>query len=207
MRRNPLGLDEPVKRRRRAVGTVSSEPVGPETKSLGGALDHGSGCAHLGLPDRARRFDIEDDRGLQVDQIVICISEERVSFVSAGPLRCRIGPGDELRRDLAGRTPGGLVESVEILPYGTPARSERRPICTFCAGDGPLLVGVGRDQTGIDRKSLPANEPFLDTTAHHSLEDMPERIAVTKSTMAVLRDSRVIRYPAVQAEPTEPAVG
>jgi len=69
------------------------------------------------------------------------------------------------------------------------------PVGMLCAGDRPLLVGVRGDQAGIHRKSLAANEPFLDTAADHGLENMSERIAVTKAAMTVLREGGVIRHP------------
>jgi len=77
----------------------------------------------------------------------------------------------------------------------------------LCAGDRPLLVSVGGYQAGVHRKSLAADKPFLNTAAHHRLKDMPERIAVAKAAMAVLREGGVIRHMAVQTEPTKPAIG
>jgi hypothetical protein len=40
-----------------------------------------------GLADRARGFNIHDHAALDVDQIVVGISEERRPFEGAGPLR------------------------------------------------------------------------------------------------------------------------
>jgi hypothetical protein len=57
------------------------------------------------------------------------------------------------------------------------------------------------------RKSLAADQPLLDTSAHYRLEDMPERIAVTKPTVPVLRKGGMIRHRTVQAEPAEPPIG
>jgi hypothetical protein len=72
-----------------------------------------SGGADLGLADCACRLDVENDRGLQIDQIIVRIGEERVSFVSAGPLCCGIGLADELRHDLAGPTPKTLDQHID----------------------------------------------------------------------------------------------
>jgi hypothetical protein len=49
----------------------------------------------------------------QIDQIIVRIGEERVSFVSAGPLCCGIGLADELRHDLAGPTPKTLNQHID----------------------------------------------------------------------------------------------
>ena len=78
----------------------------------------------------------------------------------------------------------GLVQSAKILPHSTTA-GETSPVCMLCAGDGPLLVGISRDQASIYRKSLAADQPLLDTSAHHRFEDMPERIAVAEPTVPV----------------------
>src|SRR6266481_4770644 len=110
-----------------------------------------------------------------------------MSSVSTSPLCCGIGSGDELRYGLAGGTPCGIVKRVEIFPHRAATRREAAPVDGLSAGDGSLLVGVGGDQAGIHRKSFATNQPFLNTAAHHSLEDIPERIAIPEATMAVLR--------------------
>ena len=58
---------------------------------------------HLVLPDRSRRFDINDDRVLDIDQIVGGVSEEGLSTMGSGPARLRIGRRDELWRALSDR--------------------------------------------------------------------------------------------------------
>src|SRR5437879_2886813 len=123
----------------------------------------------------------------------------------AGPLRCRIGWRDELRHGLAGCAPCGLIQCVEILPYGAPVGGEAAPVHRLCTGDRPLLVGIGRDQAGVHRKSLAADEPLLNAAVHHGLEYVPKRFALPKTAMAVLREGRVIRYVALQTEPAKPA--
>lgn len=96
----------------------------------------------------------------------------------------RIGLGDELRHRLAGRAPCGLVQGVEILPHGAPAGGEATPVSVLCAGDRPLLVGVGGDQAGVHRKSLAADKPLLDTAARRGArprgaEKMPNGLQPT----------------------------
>lgn len=83
-----------MQRRGRSVGADGGKPLRLEPEAIGSAFGYGSRRADLGLADRARRLDVENDRGLQVDQIVVCIGEERVSFVSAGPLCRWIGSGE-----------------------------------------------------------------------------------------------------------------
>src|SRR5256885_124690 len=101
------------------------------------------------------------------------------------------------------RTPGYAA----LFPWARPTNPAKGPIRMLCTGDRPLLVGVGRDQAGVHRKSFAADQSFLDTAAHHRLEDMPERIAVAKPTVTVLREGGVIRHGTIQAEPAEPPIG
>ena len=56
-------------------------------------------------------------------------------------------------------------------------------------------------------KSLATDEPLRNTAADHRLNAMPERIAVTKAAMAVLREGGVVRHRIIQAEPAKPAIG
>ena len=55
--------------------------------------------------------------GLQVDEIIVGISEERQAFHRAGPLRRWIRWRHKLWRDVCRRAKGGVIESREILLY------------------------------------------------------------------------------------------
>src|SRR4029453_12132434 len=90
------------------------------------------------------------------------------------PLRRGIGARDEFRLDLAGGAPCGVVERVEIFLHRTARRGERWPIHGLRAGNRTLLVGVGRNQAGVDREALAANQAFLDATADDSFKNIPE---------------------------------
>jgi hypothetical protein len=69
---------------------------------LTGAVEQCCPCrTDLGLPDSSRRLDIDEDRGLQVDQVVVGVGKEGMPFASAGPLCGRIRLGDKLRYRLA----------------------------------------------------------------------------------------------------------
>jgi inactivated superfamily I helicase len=69
-----------------------------------------------------------------------------------------------------------------------------------------LLIGVSRNQAGVDRKSVGADQALCDATLHHALEQPTQRIALAKAPVSVLRERRVIRDSAVQSEPAEPAI-
>ena len=70
-----------------------------------------------------------------------------------------------------------------------------------------LLVGIGLDQAGIDRKAFAADQPLVHAAPHHRLEQVAEEIALAKAAMAVLGEGGVVRHLALQAEAAEPAVG
>ena len=70
-----------------------------------------------------------------------------------------------------------------------------------------VLVGVGRDQAGIDRKAFAADQTFVDAASHDRLEQAPQEIALAEAAVPVLREGRVVGHIAVQPEPTEPAIG
>jgi inactivated superfamily I helicase len=66
-----------------------------------------------------------------------------------------------------------------------------------------LLIGVGRNQAGVNRKPVGADQALCDATLHHALEQPTQRIALAEAAVAVLRERRVIRNSAVQSDPAE----
>src|ERR1700727_476056 len=119
MWRDALLLDEPVQHRSRPVSGIPDKPPRLETKALLRSLDHRPRRSDLGLANGAGGLDINDDAELHVDEIVIGVREERRSLVSAGPLGRGIGWRDELRHNVAGRTPRRIVEGRQILLHCT----------------------------------------------------------------------------------------
>jgi hypothetical protein len=203
MRLDPALMHQPGEVLGRAVGAIGGEPNRPEAEAFLGSLNHGSGRADLGLPDGATGLDIDDDGVVEVDQIVGGVSEEGVALQGSGPLRRRIGARDELRLRLAGRAPGGFVEGVEILADRAARPGEIVPIDRLGRFRRALLVGVGPDQAGIDRKAFAADEPFRDAAPNRRLEQFAQEITVTEAAMPVLREGRVIRDVAFEPEPAE----
>jgi len=72
---------------------------------------------------------------------------------------------------------------------------------------GALLVGIGFDQAGVDGEPVPTNQPFHHAAPDHRLEHLAQQVAVAEAAMPVLGEGRVVRHVAVEAEPTEPAIG
>ena len=81
---------------------------------------------------------------------------------AAGPLSRGIRWRDELWHNLAGGTPGGLIEGVEIFPNGATSPRQLRPIDVIRACNRALFIGVGCDQTGIDGEALTTDEALTE---------------------------------------------
>src|SRR4029079_18097430 len=148
-----------------------------------------------------RRLDIDDDRRLQVDQVVVGVGKERMPFVSAGPLGGRIRPGDELRYRLAGCAPGRLIQGIEIFPDGSARPGNGLPVDIIRPGSRALLVGIGSNQAGIDSKGRTINQPFCHAASDHGLEQLAQQIAIAEAAMPILGEGRVVRHPAIETEP------
>ncbi len=73
IRLDALILDQPGEVRRRAVGGVRHQFLGPETEALLRPLKHPALCGHLSLPHRSRRFNVDDHRVIEIDQIVATV--------------------------------------------------------------------------------------------------------------------------------------
>ena len=58
----------------------------------------------------------------------------------------------------------------------------------LAAWNRSLLFGVGRDQAGVDRKPVGADQALGDAALRHALEQPTQRIALTKASMSVLRE-------------------
>src|ERR1700693_5661770 len=171
MRRDVLFLHQPGEDLRRSVGFVGAKPPWLQTEAGLRSVEHGLGRTNLGWPADACRLDIDDDRRLEVDQIVVGVGKEGVPLVSARPLRRGVRRRDELRNNLAGRAPGGVIERVEIFPHGAPRRRPLLPIDLIGACKRALLVGVSRDQAGVDGETFTADQALGDRALHHQLEE------------------------------------
>src|SRR3990170_3657704 len=143
---------------------------------------------------------------MHVDEIVVGIGEECRTAQRAGPLRRRIGRRDELRHDIGSSAPGGVIECRQVfpdrsrgslrIPLGVPIQSRNRA----------LAVGIRLDEAGVDRKTLAAYQTLSDAALHHRLEQMAENVALPETTVAVLREGRVIGHLAFQAQSAEPPI-
>ena len=97
-------------------------------------------------------LDVDDHSELHIDEIVVGVGEKRRSSHRAGPLGSRVGRRDELRRDLAGRTEGRVIEGCQVLLHGAARSLGITRLLPFRARDRTLLVGISYNQARIDRK-------------------------------------------------------
>src|SRR4029079_2022870 len=95
-------MHAPTKHLARAIGAVAQEPRWVEIEAFLRAFDHAPCGKNFGLSDRCRRFDIDDDRILDVEQIVGRIGKEGLPAMGSGPACRRISRRDELGNDLGG---------------------------------------------------------------------------------------------------------
>jgi hypothetical protein len=70
-----------------------------------------------------------------------------------------------------------------------------------------LAVSIGDDHAGVDGEGFAAHQPLGHAARHHRLEHSAQKIAIAEAAMAVLGEGRVVGHVAVEAQPTEPAIG
>ena len=70
-----------------------------------------------------------------------------------------------------------------------------------------LAVSIGDDHAGVDGEGFAAHQPLGHAARHHRLEHLAQKIAVAEAAVAVLGERRVVGHVAVDAQPTEPAIG
>ena len=105
----------------------------------------------------------------------------------------RIRRRDELRRDLARPTKGGVIEGCKILLHSAACVFGGTLLGPLGSRDRTLLVGVRHDQAGIGRKPFAADQPCRNARFHDMLEDTAENITVTEPLIAGARERREIR--------------
>ena len=108
MRFDPLLFHQPTIHLVSAASAIAGEMLWIEAKAHHHPLDHGARGTNLSLAKGTRRFDIDDNRVVDIDQIVGGLGKERRPAMSSGPLSSRIRWRDELRLDLACSTNNGI---------------------------------------------------------------------------------------------------
>src|SRR6185312_6186260 len=140
--RDLLLVDDPIERFGRTISRVGGKVVRLEIEALFGPLDHRLCGADLSLTHGSRRFDINDDAELDINEIIIGISKECWPAHRTGPLRGPIARRDELRCHIARRTKCGIIKGRQILSRG----AARGLGDAFDAGYRSLLFGVSDNE-------------------------------------------------------------
>src|SRR5450631_2275983 len=206
MWRDALLLDEPVQHRSGSVSGIADKTLRLEAKALLCSLDHGLRRADLGLANGAGRLDIDDDAELHIDQIIVGVSEECRPLVSAGPLGRGIGRRDELRDDVAGRTPRRFVEARQILLHGTAGPRRIAIPAPILTCDRTLLIGVSLDQARVDCKAFAANQTGRKARVDDPFEHAAKNISFAKALVAGTRECRMVRHSIFDTKLAEPAI-
>src|ERR1700733_3800802 len=196
-------MHQPAEHLGRAISAVAHESCRIQIEALHRSFDHTLCRQDLGLADRGGRFDIDNNRVVDIDQIVGGVSKKGLSAMGSGPACRRIGRRDEFGCDLGCSSESSVVEYGQILLNGPACSFRRKP---FPALDALLAVGVRLDQAGIDRKAFAANQTLRDAALQDHLKDAPQKIALAETAMPVLRKGGMIGDVAVESEPAEPPV-
>jgi hypothetical protein len=69
-----------------------------------------------------------------------------------------------------------------------------------------LTIGVCADKARIDGKAVASDQSFGDAALHCRLEQSTQKVVLTKATVPVLRERRVVRHITVQPEAAEPPI-
>lgn len=69
-----------------------------------------------------------------------------------------------------------------------------------------MPIGVGPDQAAVDGKAFATHEALGDAAGEHSLEEASQEVAIAEAAMAVHGEGGMVRHPAIESEPAEPAV-
>src|SRR5215468_5743514 len=101
------------------------------------------------------------------------------------------------------RAERGIIQDSEIFFDGAASRMKWQTRGTLNAG---AIAGIGLDQTGVDSEAFTADQTFVDAALQHGFEKPAQQVAVTETTMPVLREDRMIGHFAVETQSAEPAI-
>src|SRR4029077_11121951 len=181
-------------------------PLRLDIETLLCPLNHRLRRADLRLADGTRRFDIQDDANLHIDQIIIGRCKKCWSPHRAGPLGGGIRRRDELRRYLGGSAKSCVVEGCPLLLTSSACGLRIALLDPLRAWDRPLLVGVRHDQARIDRKLLTTDQSRRNTCLNHTLKAPAKNVVVTEPLIAASREHRMVRNLVFDAKAAKPAV-
>src|SRR5947209_16646682 len=156
------GADNPMEELASAVRRVGGEPVGLEPQSLLRPLDHRLCRSHLVVSAGWCCLYVDDDRVLDVDQVIEPIAELDALVGFCGPRRARVHRRDHLWR-LAISVSVFIIEGRQELCDGARLALGRRPI-DLSGSLAMITTGIGFHDARIDCEALALDETCIPRT-------------------------------------------
>src|SRR5262245_17905854 len=69
-----------------------------------------------------------------------------------------------------------------------------------------IATGIGFDHAGIDGKTFALDQAGVHASPYHRLEELPQDISVTKASVSIDRECRVVGNLVFEIEATEPPI-
>ena len=167
-----------------------------------GTLDHGLGRGHFVVGAGRRGLHVDDNRVLDVDQIIEPVAELNALVGFGGPGRTRVHRRDRLWH-LAIRIGIFVIKGAEKLGNRPRLTLRQRPV-DLVGGLGMITAGVRFHDAGIDREGFTLDQTGVHARPHHRLEYLAEQVAVAEPAVTIDRERRVIGHLVVEVEPAEP---
>ena len=152
-----LLVHQPVQHLGATVSGITDHVCGLQIKSLLDPIDHSLGRIALFGAVRGGPLNVDDDAGVDVDQIICRVGKECWTPRSCGPARSRVGQRDVLRRR-ANLT--FFFQRLQILAYRPRPELGVVPIDPFLARNTAAAVGVSLYDARIDSKPFASYQPL-----------------------------------------------